>query len=592
MLGAYACGAASIGASSIVVSVSLFERTGSPAWAGVGALIRVVPFMLFSGVAGVVIDRTDGRRMLVVAVTAQLACSLALAAMASRAPLVAVAALGFVSTLLWTPAYPSMASLVPRMVGTENLAPANALMSTVESIGWSVGPGLGGLLLTVTGPEVAAVAAAGIAAVGAALALGARRQPLAALAVAREREPFLQSFRAGVRAIFATSAVAVPLVLVLVTDVVFGATQVVLLVAATDVLGMSRGGFGALGAALGAGSLAALLVINRAARSSRALVVLGVAVLGASLPLALVAVAGGPPVALVLVGILGLGTVITDVLALTTLQRLIPSDRLARVFGILDSLLVGANVLGAAVSAWLVTFVGIRPTLVVVGVAPAIAVVGVAALARRRVDPGAVDLALLRPAVDLLAGLPMLRTASITSIEALAAAATERSMPSGTEAIRQGDAPDDGVEVVWRVPLADGLGPGCHRPLRGRGGQRLDARGAGRPQHPQPGQEVDGGAQEGEVSGPGVDTAAGQGGDADHGERRGDPDEHQRRPDADEAHQPGADGGAEHVGADQQGVEDAEHPGQAIAGGHRGRPGVRRGRRRRPGPPPCRPRGR
>jgi predicted MFS family arabinose efflux permease len=470
VLGAYACGAASIGASSIVVSVSLFERTGSPAWAGVGALIRVVPFMLFSGVAGVVIDRTDGRRMLVVAVTAQLACSLAIAATASRAPLVAVAALGFVSTLLWTPAYPSMASLVPRMVGTENLAPANALMSTVESVGWSVGPALGGLLLTVTGPEVAAAAAAGIAAVGAALALGARQQPLAALAVARTREPFLQSFRAGVRAIFATSAVTVPLVLVLVTDVVFGATQVVLLVAATEVLGMSRGGFGALSAALGAGSLAALLVINRAARSNRALVVLGVAVLGASLPLALVAIANGPPVALVLVGILGLGTVITDVLALTTLQRLIPSDRLARVFGILDSLLVGANVLGAAVSAWLLSLVGIRATLVVIGVAPAFAVVGVAALARRRVDPGAADLTLLRPAVDLLAGLPMLRAASITSIEALATAATERSMAPGTEAVRQGDAPDDFYAIVrGRFDVLITTGDGATRRVRSLG---------------------------------------------------------------------------------------------------------------------------
>ena len=138
--------------------------------------------------------------------------------------------------------------------------------------------------------------------------------------------------------------------------------------------------------------------------------------------------------ALVLVGILGLGTVVTDVLALTTLQRLIPSDHLARVFGILDSLLVGANVLGAAVTAWLVGVVGIRATLVAIGVAPAIAVVGVAGLARRRIEPGAVDLSLLRPAVDLLAGLPMLRTASITSIEALAAAAAERSMPPGTEA--------------------------------------------------------------------------------------------------------------------------------------------------------------
>jgi MFS family permease len=448
VLGAYACGAASIGASSIVVSVSLFERTGSPAWAGVGALIRVVPFMLFSGVAGVVIDRTDGRRMLAMAVTAQLACGVVLAGTASRAPLVAVAALGFVSTLLWTPAYPSVASLVPRIVGAENLAPANALMSTVESIGWSVGPALGGLLLTVTGPAVAAAAAAGIAAMGAALARRARRQQLVALAVPLVREPFLQSFRDGVRAIFASSAVAVPLLLVLVTDVVFGATQVVLLVAATDVLGMSRGGFGALSAALGGGSLAALLVVNRAARSSRALIVLGVAVLAASLPLALVAITNDPPVALVLAGVLGLGSVITDVIALTSLQRLIPGDHLARVFGILDSLLVGANVLGAAVSAWLVGLVGIRATLVVIGITPAVAVVGVAGLARRRLDPGAVDLTLLRPAIDLLTGLPMLRTASITSIEALAAAATVRSMPPGTEAVRQGDAPNDFYAVV------------------------------------------------------------------------------------------------------------------------------------------------
>ena len=184
--------------------------------------------------------------------------------------------------------------------------------------------------------------------------------------------------------------------------------------------------------------MAALLVVNRAARSSRALVVLGVAVLATGVPLAAVAVANGPPMALVLVGILGLGSVVTDVLALTALQRLIPSDHLARVFGILDSLLVGANVLGAAISAWLVGLVGIRATLIAIGVAPAITVVGVAGLARRRVEAGAVDLTLLRPAVDLLAGLPMLRTASVASIEALAVAATERSVPAGTEAIRQG----------------------------------------------------------------------------------------------------------------------------------------------------------
>ena len=109
------------------------------------------------------------------------------------------------------------------------------------------------------------------------------------------------------------------------TDLVFGATQVLLLIAATDVLGMSRGGFGALSAALGAGSHwpRSSSSTGPPARAGRC-VVLGVAVLATGLPLAAVAVANGPPMALVLVGILGLGSVVTDVLALTTLQRLHP----------------------------------------------------------------------------------------------------------------------------------------------------------------------------------------------------------------------------------------------------------------------------
>ena len=150
--------------------------------------------------------------------------------------------------------------------------------------------------------------------------------------------------------------------LVLVTDVVFGATQVLLLVAATDVLGMGPpGGFGALSAALGAGFVAALLVVNRAARSSRALVVLGVAVLGDQLAAAgrrrrRSADGAGPG------RHLGVGhgrhrrSRPHDAPGALETQL----DHLARVLGILDPPLVGANVLGAAVTAWMVGVVGIR----------------------------------------------------------------------------------------------------------------------------------------------------------------------------------------------------------------------------------------
>jgi hypothetical protein len=160
---------------------------------------------------------------------------------------------------------------------------------------------------------------------------------------------------------------------------------------------------------------------------------------------------------------------VTDVLALTTLQRLIPSDRLARVFGILDSLLVGASVLGAALSAWLVGLIGIRATLVAIGVAPVVAVVGVARLAHP-LRPEAIDRAALRPAIDLLARLPMLRTASIPTIEALANAATERVMAPGTQAVTQGDAPDDFYVIVHgRFDVLVTGGDGVIRHMRSLG---------------------------------------------------------------------------------------------------------------------------
>ncbi|HWC67848.1 MAG TPA: MFS transporter [Acidimicrobiales bacterium] len=473
VLAAYGIGVASIGANGVVVAISLYERTGSSAWAGISAVSGVLPFLLLSPIAGVIVDRTDPRRMLCIAVAGQVGVGLALVPTAEHGALPLVAGLGFVGALFWTLAYPSTAALVPRTVPTEDLAPANALLTTADTVAWSIGPGLAGLLLGARGYVPAAVASATVAGVAVACGLAALRRPLTELVIDHDQpERFLQALRTGVRTIRSSSNIVVPLALVLVAYFVYGAAEVLLLVAATDLLDMGRGGYGALTAALGVGSFAAVAVANRAAAAQRTTALLGAGVLAGGLPLALLAAVETPAVALVLVACAGLGSVIADVLILATMQRIVPADQLARVFGILEALLVAAVILGSTISALIVSVAGIRAALVVVG--SVVPITAVATLPRllRRAPPELADLTALQPAIELLGALPMLRAASRTSIEALARTSSRDTVAAGVTAVAQGDHPDDFFAIVrgrfevWKTDAAgvtsmvNALGPG------------------------------------------------------------------------------------------------------------------------------------
>jgi MFS family permease len=441
---AYAFGSAAVGIASVVVSVTLFERGGSPAWATVGAVSRVAPYVVLSGISGAIADRRDHRRVLIASYVAQIFAAAALVVSAQAAPLVVVAGVGLLGNALWTFAYPTMAALVPRMVGAEDLAPANGLLSAIVSIAWIVGPGIGGLLITSAGAQWAAAAAVAFASVGAATMLTVRARDVGTLHVpAGDHESLRSAFATGIRTIVQSSAVLVPLLLLLVTEVVYGATEVLLLVAATDHLDMSEGGYGALNAALGVGALLSLLVINRAARSRRATATLVASVLAASMPLAIVGVVAVPVAAIVLLVVTGLGMVVTEVLALTAMQRVVPMTQLARVFGILDSLIVGAILFGAAVAGPLIALAGIGWALVIVGaVVPIAAVIATPRLVRSRATTAA-ELSELAPTISLLQGLSFFRYASPNAIEAIAALAVREPVPAGTVLVRQGDEPDD-----------------------------------------------------------------------------------------------------------------------------------------------------
>jgi len=213
-----------------------------------------------------------------------------------------------------------------------------------------------------------------------------------------------------------------------------GAFGVLIAVAAFDLLDLGPSAVGYLNAAVGVGGIIGGLVSLALVGHRRLATTFGIAVAGTGGPLLLL---GGVPstgVALTAFALIGFANIICDVSGFTILQRGTPSEVLARVFGVLHSLIYAAVAVGAVLAPVLVHAFGARWTLVVVGsLLPILAVLTHASLTR-------LDRAPSDPrGLELLSGIPIFAPLSPPVLEPLAAALAPVSFPAGEEIIREGD---------------------------------------------------------------------------------------------------------------------------------------------------------
>jgi MFS family permease len=148
--------ASAIGSQFTTVAMGwhIYQLTGSPMQLGLLGLARAVPQMAVLLFGGVLADRLDRRRILVIMQLVQFFVSGGLAAITfsgMTTPLVLYAAsvLLAISTAFETPA---RQALLPNLVPTSDLTSALALNSTQRDVGNIVGPALGGVLLAFSGP--------------------------------------------------------------------------------------------------------------------------------------------------------------------------------------------------------------------------------------------------------------------------------------------------------------------------------------------------------------------------------------------------------------------------------------------------------
>jgi MFS family permease len=450
-------------AYGITVIVYAFEQGGATA-VGVVGLARWLAAAVVSPFAALLGDRYDKRLVMVCSDVARvlLIGGAAVAVYAGSPPIVVylLAALVGVAATAFRPAE---AALVPTLARTpEELTAANVSASTIESVGIFGGPAIGGLLLAATGPATVFAVTAGLLLVSAFLLVGVR--PVAeAEPEERKEESIREELLAGFRAIAGERRLRLLVGLFSAQTFVDGMLNVLIVVVALDLLDTGRAGVGFLNSAVGIGGLLGALAAAALVGRRRLAADFGIGIFIWGVPIALVAVWPNQVFALVLLGIVGIGNTLVDVSGMTLMQRAAPDDVLARVFGVLESLLLLTVGLGAVVAPLLVNWLGDRGALIVAGVLLPILVVP----AWPRLT--AIDEAphVSEERLDLLRGNAIFGPLPASTLEQLADGLMQVRAAAGEQIIRQGDRGDrfyvieDGtVEVSVDGQPPRELGPG------------------------------------------------------------------------------------------------------------------------------------
>ena len=439
-------------------------RDGGATAVGLVGLLRMVPSAIIAPLAAPLADRGRREHVLVLVSTARgVATGAAALVVGVDGPLPVVYALAALSTIAATLYRPAHSALLPSLCRTGyELASANVVRGLLDSVATLAGPLLAAVLLEFTGVTAVFVVASGASLLAAGLLLGLRYEAPPRPAAPRGVHLMAQAAE-GIRAIVQDRSLSLLIGLGAAQAFTRGALTVFSVVVAFDLLGIGAPGVGTLTAAIGAGAVVGSLAASLLAGSGRlaAWFAVGIALWG--LPLVLIPLFSSPAAVWILLAFVGVGNALVDLGAFTLMARLARDEVLARVFGLLESLIALAVGLGAIAGSLLIELSGVRTALIVVGsLCPILVLIAWRPLKRLDRNIGVED-----KEIGLLRAVPMLRPLPLPAIEQLARGLEPVSVPAGRAVFRQGDPADryyvieDGVaEVVGDGHLVTKLGPG------------------------------------------------------------------------------------------------------------------------------------
>ncbi|KQZ11759.1 MFS transporter [Microbacterium sp. MEC084] len=247
----------------------VYALTGSFVHTGLVGAAQAVAILVLSPLGGVYADRLDRKRLLQATqfVAMLVALALTIATVAGVVTIWAIYAAVLLTTAAATFDAPVRQAIIPAMVPREQLPQAFALINPSRELAVLVGPGLGGVLIAIGGPQLMYGFDA-LSYLAMVLALFYIKVPH--LPGAPKHESIFRQIREGASYIRRRGVIWMLMSLDL-SATIFSAYRVLLPAIATDVLHVGGVGYGVLAAAPSAGALLASYTIFRLVTRSRKL---------------------------------------------------------------------------------------------------------------------------------------------------------------------------------------------------------------------------------------------------------------------------------------------------------------------------------
>ena len=362
---------------SIAQGWLVLQLTNSPFYVGLVSALGSIGVLLFTLYAGVVADRSDKRRVVILTQSLLMLQAFALAALVATGKVTVESVMALAAFLGVVNAFdiPTRQSFLVDMVGKDDLMNAIALNSSVFNATRVFGPAVAGVL----------IGSAGM--VWCFLLNGVSYLAVIASLIAMRITPHVprltqssawQGFREVLTYLRSDRRVSTLVVLTGLFSV-FGFPFLVLMpVVARDVLHARAAGYGALTAAVGVGALLGALgiaVLSRRIPKGRTLVQGGTSF---GLALALFAASRSFTLSLLVLALTGCAMILNNALTNTLLQTLVPDELRGRVMGFYSFVFVGLAPLGALQAGVLAEHFGAPVAVATGGIVTALAM-GIAA---------------------------------------------------------------------------------------------------------------------------------------------------------------------------------------------------------------------
>lgn len=419
----------------VALGVFAYDQGGTAA-VGIAGLVRLLPAALVAPFAASFGDHFRRERFLaVIALVGAAALAGSAVAFFAGENVPAIFALSAFVGLAVTLVRPAQQALLPSLArNTQELIGSNGASSTLESLGTLIGPLLAGVLVSVADAGVVFAVGAGAMLAAALLFRLVRVEGRSLVASPERRGSTRDLLVAGIGYLARSPGPRMVVGLIAAQAFVRGCLNVLIVVAAFQVLDADASAVGYMTAAVGVGGLLGALG-SFTLGGRRLAVIFGVALIFWGLPIALMAPSSFLVTALLLLAVVGAANSIEDVSSFTLLQRIVPDHVLARVMGAIWGLAMGAVALGSIFAPAVVSLFGAQAALVVVGMILPVLVL----LAWRRLV--ALDRAAPQPTAELavIESVPMFVPLPLAAKECLATSLVPMVIPAGDVVIRAND---------------------------------------------------------------------------------------------------------------------------------------------------------